>query len=454
MDWRNPMRHYKAWIVVVVASLASSMAVAHAAAPGEGFDVEHYTVALHPDPANAALSGTQTIVLRSTTDSLDRLVFSPNALQIREATLNGKPVAVASTPDGIVFELSRTLKKGKAATLAFQMSGMPARGITRAGSGLYTSYFACDWMVCLQDRPGDKARFSLDLFLPVGMTSLGIGRELPVRPMPGGLIRHRWRSMRPYSAYLFGFAAGAFPQQSIRTSAGELTYLDGTGEGRNLADVFAQTPSIAQFLAEKAGMGLPDRHYTQLLVPKREAQEAATFSLIGEEELDREQEEPTSAWVIAHEMAHQWWGNLVTCSSWQDFWLNEGITTFMVAAWKEQVFGAAAYQQELDEAQRRLEKARVAGFDKPLAWSGAYPSLGIRRAIQYSKGALFLAHLRRTLGDEVFWKGIRDFTRKHAGKTVTSRDFQTAMEHASGRDLAGVFSEWVFGGADSEHGAQ
>jgi aminopeptidase N len=148
-------------------------------------------------------------------------------------------------------------------------------------------------------------------------------------------------------------------------------------------------------------------------------------------------------------MAHQWWGNSVTCATWQHFWLNEGITTFMVAAWKEQAFGSAAYRQELEGAQRRLGKARAAGFDKPLAWPGAYPSLGIRRAIQYSKGALFLAHLRQTLGEKPFWNGIRNFTRQHAGKTVVSRDFQLAMQAATGKDLSGVFAEWVYGGAEN-----
>lgn len=182
-----------------------------------------------------------------------------------------------------------------------------------------------------------------------------------------------------------------------------------------------------------------------MLTPGREAQEAASFSLIGKDELSREQAAPSEAWIIAHEMAHQWWGNLVTCATWRDFWLNEGITTFMVAAWKEHRFGGDAYRQELEGARRRLERASSMGFDKPLAWSGNYPSLSIRRAVQYSKGALFLAHLREMLGEHPFWDGLRAFTRTHAGKTVTSHDFQSAMEQASGRDLSLTFTQWVYG---------
>lgn len=195
-------------------------------------------------------------------------------------------------------------------------------------------------------------------------------------------------------------------------------------------------------------MPLPDGRYLQVLVPDREAQEAPGFSLIGKDELVDERADSSSAWIIAHEMAHQWWGNLVTCATWQDFWLNEGVATFMTAAWKEHRFGEAAYRQELDIARLRVERVRKLGFDKPLAWGGKYPTLGARRAVQYSKGALFLARLRETIGDTAFWAGLRGFTRKHAGGTVVSSDFQHAMEQASGRDLSALFAEWVYGGAE------
>jgi aminopeptidase N len=263
--------------------------------------------------------------------------------------------------------------------------------------------------------------------------------------LPDGLVLHRWQSTRPYSPYLYAFAAGPLTRRSVRTAAGELVFLDASGGKADLAGLIAETPGIAAFLADKAGMKLPDDRYIQIVVPGSEAQESASFSLIGETELDRERDDPSSAWVAAHEMAHQWWGNLVTCATWQDFWLQEGMATFMTAAWQEHVSGAAGYRRELDAARRRVERVREIGFDKPLAWGGKYPSLGARRAVQYSKGALFLAHLREMIGDGAFWDGVRRYTRQHAGGIVTSRDFQRAMEQASGRDLSATFREWVYG---------
>ncbi len=429
----------------LLAAATAADAQPTAGEPGRGFEVERYAVALRPDLATTAVSGVETIVVRGTSDAVTRLAFSPNALHISEATVDGAPVASQSGDDAIVFVLPHVLRKGDEAELRFRFAGTPARGVTAVANGIYSSYFACDWMVCLQDSPGDKADLTLDLFLPAGVESVAVGRAGPKVALPGDLVRHRWRSRQPYSPYLYAFAAGPFARRSVESVAGELVYLDGTGTGADLTALFAQAPAIAGFLADKAGMPFPDRRYAQLLVPGSEAQEAASFSLIGNTELDAERDDPSSAWIVAHEMAHQWWGNLVTCATWRDFWLNEGMATFMVAAWEEHGSGEAAYRQELDIARRKVARARELGYDKPLAWAGKYPSLGVRRAIQYSKGALFLADLRQSLGDAAFWNGVRTYTRRHAGETVTSKDFQNAMEEASGRDLSLMFAEWVYG---------
>jgi len=212
-------------------------------------------------------------------------------------------------PDGLRASPAFTRRQQSRAAVPVQRhAGTPARGFTAGGGTVYTSYFACDWMVCLQDAPGDKAHLALDLFLPTGVTSVGAGRMMPRLAASSGLVLHCWRSTRPYSPYLYGFAAGPLVRRSERTSTGEFVYLDGTGTKADLATLFAQTPAMAAFFAGKAGLPLPNGRYVQVLVPGVEAQEAATFSLIGKDELDSDRNDPSSAWVIAHEMAHQWWG--------------------------------------------------------------------------------------------------------------------------------------------------
>src|SRR6218665_695635 len=429
--------------VLVVAS-ASSAADEAVPKPGVGFEVERYDVSITPDAATGRVMGVEQVTIRARQDGVRWLGFSPNALTLSDATVEGRPIRFSSDRDAIAFRLPRPLQRGRRATIRFRFDGRPARGVTATASSMHTSYFACDWMVCLQDPRGDKAELATPLRLPGGWSSLAPGEPVATRSEPDGTVVHRWRTSRPYSPYLFGFAIGKFERHVERNGGVELTYLGEGTTAPELARLFTETPAMVRFLSDKAGLGLPGGRYAQLLVAGNEAQEAATYALIGGKELEPEASEPETAWILVHELAHQWWGNAVTCATWRDFWLNEGIATFMTAAWKEHRFGPAAYEAELDVARKRVARLRETGWDRPLAFGGEYPSLGARRAVQYSKGALFLAHLRGRIGDAAFWKGLRSFTRDHAGGTVTSIDLQRAMERASGRDLSPDFGAWVF----------
>ena len=407
-------------------------------------DVVRYTLSLRPDIRTGTVAGVEAIEFRAG-KAATHLRFSANGLTVKRATIDGKPVDFAATGQGVAFTLPAPQQAERTSTLRIVFSGKPKRGLMQQSAAIYTSYFACDWMFCLQDSPGDKAWFDLDLHLPAGASSVGSGRRLSELPGTDGLTVHRWRAQRPYSPYLFGFAAGTVQSAQQQHGGSRFTYVNASGAEADLNRLFAETPAIAEFFESKAGLPLPDEGYTQVLVAGQEAQETASFSLIGRDALDRDLREPARQWIIAHELAHQWWGNLVTCATWQDFWLNEGFATFMTAAWKQQRFGEAAYQAELDVARGRVKRAAELGYDKPLTWNGAYPSLAARRTVQYSKGALFLDRLRSQIGDKAFWKGIRSYTRKFAGKTVRSSDFERVMAEASGQDLSALFGQWVYG---------
>ena len=440
------MRKFEFLRLGVVAGLLGTADVSLAGEVGSGFEVVHYEVRLRPDVEAATVSGQQVMHITITSSDVTQLAFSPNALTVAEAQIDGRSVDVRSGKDAIVFSLASAYPVGTSVSLSFSYRGVPARGLTVTPGGIYTGYFACEWMICLQDAPGDKATVALDLFLPTGMRSLGVGRQVSTTDLGNGLSLHRWRSDRPTSPYLLAFAAGQFPEHVQDIPQGKLFYLDGTGEAADLETLFSEVPAMVAFLSERAGVGLPDERYYQLLVPGRVAQETMTFSLIGLRELELEAEDPSSGWVIIHELSHQWWGNRVTTKTWGDFWLNEGFATYMAAAWKQHRYGEQAYQKELDVLRGRRQRLQELGYDKPLTWAGLYPSLAHRRTVQYSKGALFLSVLRETVGDEAFWRGLKAYTQENLDSTVESVDFQRAMEEASDADLGPLFAEWVYVG--------
>ncbi len=119
---------------ILLAASAGVEAQPATTAPGNGFEVERYTVSLQPDLATTAVAGAETIVVRGTSDGATQLAFTANALRISDATVDGSPVQVLSNKDAIVFTLPHSLRKGGRATLRFCIDGTPARGVT-AGAG-------------------------------------------------------------------------------------------------------------------------------------------------------------------------------------------------------------------------------------------------------------------------------------------------------------------------------
>lgn len=409
---------------ILIAALALA-APAYADEPD--FDVLSYDVRLTPDFTTQSVAGQEVIHFKSTVDGLASLSFSANTFEVT-ASLDGEHmVGTEVQGDRRRFHLPRTLRKGETHRLSVTFKGKAPKGLVWAKDTVYATYFACDYMICDQDRPGDKAAVNFDLVVPKDMEVVS----------PGA-------SHRPFAGYLLGFAAGRFQRIDVADKGHRTKVLAAVSDPATVARMFADTPRMMAFFEEKAGVRFPDRAYTQVLVEGGEAQEAATHSIIGLDNIAPILENPHEDWVIAHELAHQWWGNAVTCADWSELWLNEGLTVFMVAAWKEQRWGRADYDRELELANKRWGAAKTEGFDVPLSWQGKYPSLKLKRAMAYAKAVIFFDTLRRELGEEAFWRGIKDYTRTNWDNTVRAQDLQRALERASKRDLSALFAQWVY----------
>jgi aminopeptidase N len=202
---------------------------------------------------------------------------------------------------------------------------------------------------------------------------------------------------------------------------------------------------MLDFFESRAGVPFPGREYSQVLTAKGVGQEMIGLAVLpesyGREVLADERE----SWLAAHEIAHQWWGNLVTCRDWTHFWLNEGFATFMVAAHKEHRWGREEYVKEIGRIRARYERVRDARHDRPLVFPDWTKPSADDRTIVYQKGAYVLHLLREEIGDAAFWKGIKAYTQAHAGRPVETKDFQAAMERAAGRSLDRFFFAMVYG---------
>ena len=406
-------------------------------------DIQHYDVSLNLDFDGKTVSSTTKIefLIRHRASSIH---FSGTRLSLDSVSMGGQTLRFENGENGLAIHFPRELTPGAHAAITVESHGHPDRGLVFEPKFVYSNYFTCDWMICAQDDFGDKASIQLTLEFPAGASSLAPGQLVSRTKLAGGRTRDVWRERRPYSAYLFGFAVGELTVATQRSGRTELSYLAGGTSAGGLLNYFAPTPDMVKFFEQKSGVRIPQRRYSQVLVTGDVAQEKVNFSLIGAELVSAMAADRQEDWALAHELAHQWWGNSLTCSDLSQFWLNEGITVFMVAAWKEHRWGRDAYDREMRLARQRVESAKQAGVDRKLTSRERYPSLPLRRAIQYSKGALFMDRLRQELGDEQFWRAFRKYTQTHVGETVTSRDLQRTFEHSSRRDLSALFEEWVY----------
>jgi aminopeptidase N len=253
-----------------------------------------------------------------------------------------------------------------------------------------------------------------------------------------------WQENRAIPDFTMGFAVGRFIEGGGRAGKAELRYLSAKYTGDQMRQIFHSTPKALQFFAKKAGVPYPAKTYSQVLVDGNPEQDLGEFTLLPESYGSELLTHPAEEWLLAHELAHQWWGIGVACREWSDFWLNEGMATFMADVYLGEEYGKARYEHEIEIARQTYEGLRAAGKDRALCYRDWKSERDAGGRLPYFKGAWVLHLLKQRLGEEVFWRGFRGYTRANWGRSATSRDLQSAMEKAAGSRLDEFFDQWVY----------
>ncbi len=414
-----------------------------------GFEVLHYTARLDPDLSAKTLRGSERISLVFTTAGVRNIGFDAGSLVIDEVRQQGKRLSFGKVGTRLDIRLADASAAGQHLDIDIEYHGAPRFGLEfhPEADQLYTIFSTSEWLVCL-DAPGQRATLDLSVALPARFKATGNGRLVSKTRLSDDRDLYRWRQDEPVPSFVYGFAAGSFNEARTRVDGVELRFLSHDLQPEPLQRVFANTADMLKFFGDRAGIPYRGK-YDQALVTKTIGQELAGFALLSEAYGRDVLEDPTAEDLIAHEAAHQWWGILVTCRSWNDFWLNEGFASFMAAAYMQHRHGDAVYQQMVERWRQRVERLVATGKDHPLVYPQWIKPSRDDRAVVYQKAAYVLHLLRGQLGERDFWKGIRDYTREFRGKSVTTADFKRAMERSSGRNLDAFFRQWVTGTSNS-----
>ncbi len=409
------------------------------------YDVLRYDADLRLNFEDHTVSGAVDIQLKSRVNNLASIELDVDDLSIESVSENQTAQDFQASAGRLIVQFARPAHLDEVRTLSVRYHGKPTRGVRFFPDHVYAFYSTSRWLVC-HNEPGDKAAFALKLTLPAGMKMVANGRLIEQKILPGNRVQYAWRQDAPAPTYIYGFAAGKFQEAVKQRNNVQLRFLARENFSKpQLEKIFADTSDMMGFYEQRAGVKYPDLSYTQVLASGRLiGQELSSWTLLpeayGREVLARPRENN----LIAHELAHQWWGNNVTCKGWSDFWLNEAMATFMAAAYQEKQFGRAVYDREIERARQSYARIKAAGQDRPLAYTHPIKESEAGGAIVYDKGAWVIHLLRIELGEKAFWEGVRRYTRKHFGGSVTTRDLQKALEQASGKSLTNFFAQWVY----------
>jgi len=309
------------------------------------------------------------------------------------------------------------------------------------------------------DEPSFKTRYDVTMVVPEDHVAIANARETSREPASGGMHRVRFATTAAIPSYLVAIAVGPFdlreadpiPSNDIRQRPLTLRAVAPRGQGDQLAHALEHTPAILTSLEEYFGTPYPFDKLDLIAVPSfggaMENPGAVTFSdrllLLGDDPPIAQQR--GYAYVMAHELAHMWFGDLVTMAWWDDLWLNEAFASWMEGRTIEDTF--PQFEPEIgamDEATTAMDADSLGSarqIRQPI--ESSHDIQNAFDAITYLKGQSVLAMFEAWMTPEVFQRGVRAYLAEHAGGNATGDDLLEALGAAAGRDVRGPFNSFI-----------
>jgi aminopeptidase N len=426
-------------------------------APDRAFQVRHLRLELALDWEEKSVTGSATLSLRRL-HGARRLEIDAVEMKIGAVYLLAQ--AVDFSYDGARLQVDVANQLPDEFDLKVEYACQPRRGLYFVGPDkgypqkpreIWSQGQDEDsrhWFPCF-DAPNQKATTELIVTVPDGMTAISNGRLVAREGQ-----RFHFKLEIPHSPYLVTLAAGKFVELRDEWQDVDVLYYVPPGREEDARRAFGRTPEMIAFFSEYLGVRYPWPKYAQVCVHDfifggMENTSATTLTIDTLHDA-RAAIDYTSEPLVSHELAHQWFGDLLTCRDWSEGWLNEGFATYLETLWKEHAHGIDEATLEVVENQDLYIAEDTGRYRRPIVTRQWEEPLEIFDRHLYEKGALVLHMLRRKLGDGPFRAALRDYVEKHRGGSVETRDLARAVEEATGRNIDRFFDQWVYGAGHPE----
>ncbi len=297
------------------------------------------------------------------------------------------------------------------------------------------------------DKPNQKFTDEIYITHLKKYVSLSNGVLVSSTPVNDSLVTDYWKMNLPHAPYLVMMAVGDFTIVRNMWRDVPVNYYVEAKYAPYAKQIFGNTPEMMEFFSQKLGFDYPWPKYSQVVVRDyvSGAMENTSATLHGEfiQRDSRELLDETYEDVVSHELFHQWFGDLVTCESWSNIPLNESFATYGEYLWNEYKYGRAYadYKQE-QNYEKYMAEAKEKNVDLVRFYYDDREDMFDRHS--YEKGGLLLHYLRKTIGDDAFFKGIETYLKANQFKPVEMHQLRLAFEEVTGQDLNWFFNEWFY----------
>ncbi len=468
-EFGHVCRYCQAEAAVIAAaqdSLGEDGAPIRRYAPDRQVDVEHIKLDVTPDFKRRTVSGTATLKFKPISKPLEELRLDGIELKVSEVRSSHKVEDWSADAKHVTITFAEQVPVDAEAYVEIDYSAEPVAGLyfrtpemgyPESDAHCWTqgeTHEARNWFPCF-DYPNERSSTELICHVPADMTVVSNGvLQAEELSDDGELKTYHWLQRKPHVTYLICFVAGHLTKLDDSYRDVALGFYTQPSRAEHAINAFRDTADIMKFFEEEIGLDYPWDKYDQCTVSDFMfgGMENTTLTTLTQRTVyDHENDDSGAArarGLNAHELAHQWFGDYVTCKDWSHLWLNEGFATYYTLLYEGHKFGRDALLYGLHEDAGEILAKK--DDKRPIVFRGYKEAMEQFDHRSYPKGGWVLHMLRSQFGEELYRKAIHAYLERHALDSVESEDLREVFEELSGQPLDRFFDQWLYHGGAPE----
>ena len=427
----------------------------------KNIDIKHYVFKLSLSDADNEITGTTLVTVNFKEVGMQnfRLDFvnktsvrKDKGMVVDAVSVNNTSVDYTHGNDELIISLPAPSTKNQTLTFTIQYHGIPYDGLRIGATKLGDrSFFNENWpnrgrhWLPIVDHPYDKATSEFIVKAPSHYKVVSNGLLMEESELGNSNRLTHWKQSVPVSSWLFVLGVADFAVKYVDEFRGKSiqTWVYAKNREAGFYDFDEPTKKVLEFYSNYVGPYAYEKLANIQTPSVNGGMETSSAIFYGEDLVTGKRDERTRN-VVIHEIAHQWFGNAITETTWDDAWLSEGFATFFTLLFIENEYGKEEYTKGIIKARKSVYDMSVKMPDFSIVSNRTAEKEDVTSGITYQKGAWVIHMLRNLMGEKNFKKGIQNYYAKYFNANTTTSEFRAEMEKVSGKDLKLFFKQWLY----------